>query len=107
MGELHVPVLLLNKADFKSTITIHNKRWHCIDITPVVRMPIGLLVVRMTYCNSNNFKIYAYKTYDLTGDVWQGGIEAIKALAGYEFYRLTTSAAICCPVNYPAIPALY
>ena len=99
-GELQLPVLLLNKADFKSTISIHNKRWHCIDITPVTCMPRGILVVRMTYRNNFNFKIYAYKAYNLSNDLKHYAIRAINALAGYELYRLTSQVATRCPVNY-------
>ncbi|AMO56286.1 hypothetical protein GZ77_05635 [Endozoicomonas montiporae] len=98
-GGLQLPVLLLNKADFKSTISIHNKRWHCIDISPVTCMPPGILVVRMTYRNNFNFKIYAYKTYNLSSDRHYE-VKAINALAGYELYRLTSQVATRCPVNY-------
>ncbi|MET4694267.1 hypothetical protein [Endozoicomonas lisbonensis] len=99
-GEVQLPVLLFNKTDFNSTISIHNKRWQCIDITPVTHMPSGLLVVRMTYCNNFNFKIYAYKSYSLNGNVRRYEVGAINGLAEYEFYRLTSQVATRCPVNY-------
>lgn len=94
-----VPMLLLNRVDFKTVTSIHSMQWRCADISPVTRMPPDFLMLRKTFLDESNNKTLAYKVHGLNRSGKDHGVElnAIRALSKKYFQNIQYSSVVLHP----------